>query len=58
VRLRAHGPCQVFVGENLAGAGADADAARVRALAAYKDFRILWKDAETDISIYKQATAE
>jgi tetratricopeptide (TPR) repeat protein len=38
--------------------GADADAARVRALAAYKDFLTLWKDADTDIPILKQAKAE
>jgi hypothetical protein len=38
--------------------GADADAARVRALAAYKDFLTLWKDADPDIPIYKQAQAE
>jgi hypothetical protein len=38
--------------------GADADAARVRALAAYKDFLTLWKDAYPDIPIYKQAKAE
>lgn len=38
--------------------GADADAARVRALAAYKDFLGLWKDADPDIPIYKQAKAE
>jgi hypothetical protein len=38
--------------------GADADAARVRALAAYKDFLSLWKDADVDIPIYKQAKAE
>jgi serine/threonine protein kinase/Tfp pilus assembly protein PilF len=38
--------------------GADADAARIRALAAYKDFLILWKDADTDIPILKQAKAE
>ena len=38
--------------------GADADAARVRALAAYKDFLTLWKDADRDIPIYKQAKAE
>jgi hypothetical protein len=31
--------------------GADADAARVRALAAYKDFLTLWKDADPDIPI-------
>jgi eukaryotic-like serine/threonine-protein kinase len=38
--------------------GADADAARVRALAAYKDFLALWKDADPDIPILKQAKAE
>jgi tetratricopeptide (TPR) repeat protein len=38
--------------------GADADAARVRALAAYKDFLTLWKDADADIPILKQARAE
>jgi tetratricopeptide (TPR) repeat protein len=38
--------------------GADADAARVRALAAYKDFLGLWKDADPDIPILKEAKAE
>ena len=38
--------------------GADADVARVRALAAYKDFFALWKDADPDIPILKQAKAE
>jgi hypothetical protein len=38
--------------------GADADAARVRALAAYKDFLTLWKDAAPDIPILKEAKAE
>jgi len=38
--------------------GADADAARVRALAAYKDFLTLWKDADPDIPILKRAKAE
>jgi hypothetical protein len=38
--------------------GAAADAARVRALAAYQDFLMLWKDADPDIPIYKQAKAE
>ena len=37
---------------------ADADAARVRALAAYKDFLTLWKDADPDIPILKQAKVE
>jgi hypothetical protein len=38
--------------------GADADAARVQALAAYKDFLTLWKDADPDVPILKQAKAE
>jgi Flp pilus assembly protein TadD len=38
--------------------GADADAARTRALAAYKDFFALWKDADPNIPILKEAKAE
>jgi hypothetical protein len=42
--------------------GADADAARVRALAAYRDFLTLWKDADPDpdpdIPILKDAKTE
>ncbi len=38
--------------------GADADAARVRALVAYKDFLTIWKDADPDIPILKEAKAE
>jgi tetratricopeptide (TPR) repeat protein len=38
--------------------GADADAARTRALAAYTDFLRLWKDADPDIPILKQAKME
>ncbi len=38
--------------------GADADLARSRSLAAYKDFLTLWKDADPDIPILKQAKAE
>ncbi|MGA8509620.1 MAG: hypothetical protein WB762_28775 [Candidatus Sulfotelmatobacter sp.] len=34
------------------------NAARVRALATYKDFLTLWKDADPDIPILKQAKAE
>ena len=41
-----------------ASQGADSEAARVRALAAYKDFLTRWKDADPDIPIYKQAKAE
>jgi eukaryotic-like serine/threonine-protein kinase len=38
--------------------GADADAARIRAIAAYKDFLTLWKDADPGIPILKEAKAE
>jgi eukaryotic-like serine/threonine-protein kinase len=38
--------------------GADADTARVRALTAYQHFLTLWKDADPDIPIYRQAKAE
>jgi hypothetical protein len=38
--------------------GADADAARTRALTHYKDFLTLWKDADPEIPILKQAKAE
>ena len=37
---------------------ADADLARTRSLAAYKDFLALWKDADPDIPIFKAAKAE
>jgi hypothetical protein len=38
--------------------GANADAARVRAFAAYKEFLTLWKDADPNIPILKQARPE
>jgi hypothetical protein len=38
--------------------GADAEAARARALSAYNDFLTLWKDADPNIPILKQAKAE
>jgi serine/threonine protein kinase len=38
--------------------GADADAAREHALSAYKDFLTIWKDADPDIPILRQAKAE
>jgi eukaryotic-like serine/threonine-protein kinase len=41
-----------------ASQGADADAARVRALNAYKDFLALWKDADSGIPVLMQAKAE
>ena len=38
--------------------GEDADAARVRARAVYQDFFTLWRDADPDVPILKQAKAE
>ena len=38
--------------------GADADMARTRALGAYKEFLALWKDADPEIPVLKQAKAE
>jgi tetratricopeptide (TPR) repeat protein len=38
--------------------GADADAVRARANAAYKDFLALWHDADVDIPILRQAKTE
>ena len=38
--------------------GADADLARTRALTAYKHFLALWKDADPDIPVLKQAKSE
>jgi eukaryotic-like serine/threonine-protein kinase len=38
--------------------GGDADSARAKARAAYQDFLALWKDADPDIPILKQAKAE
>lgn len=38
--------------------GTDADAARLRARAAYRDFLVLWKDADPGIPVLKQAKAE
>jgi DNA-binding winged helix-turn-helix (wHTH) protein/tetratricopeptide (TPR) repeat protein len=37
---------------------ADADTAQIRAIAAYKDFFTLWKDADPEILILKEAKAE
>lgn len=44
--------------ESRTAQGPDADAARVRAIAAYKDFLALWKAADADIPILKEAKAE
>jgi tetratricopeptide (TPR) repeat protein len=44
--------------ESRTSQGTDADAARVQALAAYKNFLTLWKVADPDIPILKEAKAE
>jgi eukaryotic-like serine/threonine-protein kinase len=38
--------------------GADADAARVRALSQYKQFLDLWKDADPEVPVFKTAKTE
>lgn len=38
--------------------GADADAVRTKARGAYQDFLTLWKNADPDVPIFKQARAE
>ncbi len=38
--------------------GAEADTARVRAITEYKEFLALWKDADSDVPILRQAKAE
>jgi tetratricopeptide (TPR) repeat protein len=38
--------------------GADADIARRRSMASYKDFLTLWKDADPDVPVLKEAKAE
>ena len=44
--------------ESTAARGVDCDTARVRALTAYKEFLALWKDADPDVPILKQAKVE
>ncbi len=52
------GVARAYALQSRTSQGADADAARVRALAAYKDFLTLWKGADPDIPILKEAKAE
>jgi tetratricopeptide (TPR) repeat protein len=52
------GLARAYALESKNSQGADADAARTRALGAYKDFLTLWKDADPDIPILKKAKAE
>jgi|HubBroStandDraft_6_1064221.scaffolds.fasta_scaffold00584_18 DNA-binding winged helix-turn-helix (wHTH) protein/tetratricopeptide (TPR) repeat protein len=52
------GIARANVFESRTSQGAEADAACARALAAYKDFLALWKDADPDIPILKKTKAE
>jgi tetratricopeptide (TPR) repeat protein/predicted Ser/Thr protein kinase len=52
------GVARAYALDSKSSQGADADAARTRALTAYKEFLALWKDADPDIPILKQAKAE
>jgi len=52
------GVARANVLQSRAAQGAVADAARVRALTAYQDFLTLWKDADSDIPVLKEAKAE
>jgi tetratricopeptide (TPR) repeat protein/predicted Ser/Thr protein kinase len=52
------GLARAYALESKAAMGADADAARARALAAYKDFLALWKDADPAIPILIAAKSE
>jgi serine/threonine protein kinase/tetratricopeptide (TPR) repeat protein len=56
--LASLGVARANVIQARAATGADADAARVRALAAYKDFLARWKDADADIPVFRQAKEE
>src|ERR1051325_2641155 len=52
------GVARANVLQSKASQGAEADAARVRALAAYKQFLTLWREADPNIPILKEAKAE
>jgi hypothetical protein len=52
------GLARAYALEAQSGQGADAEAARAKAGAAYNDFLTLWKDADPDIPILKKAKAE
>jgi Flp pilus assembly protein TadD/predicted Ser/Thr protein kinase len=57
--LLAHlGLARAYALEAQSMQGAEADAARAKARTAYNDFLTLWKDANPDIPILKQAKAE
>jgi len=52
------GLARAYALEAASAQGAEADAARAKSRAAYNDFFTLWKDADPDIPILKEAKAE
>jgi len=52
------GVARAYALEARSARGADADAARAKALAGYKDFLALWKDADPEIPAFIAAKAE
>jgi hypothetical protein len=52
------GVARANVLEERALTGADADIARRPAMASYKEFLMLWKDADPDVPFLKEAKAE
>ena len=52
------GLARAYAVEAQSSRGAEADRARAKGRTAYKDFLTLWKDADPDIPILKQAKAE
>jgi tetratricopeptide (TPR) repeat protein len=52
------GLARAYAFDSKSSQGADADVARTRALTAHKEFLALWKDADPDIPILKEAKAE
>jgi tRNA A-37 threonylcarbamoyl transferase component Bud32/Flp pilus assembly protein TadD len=52
------GLARAYALESRSAQGTGAEAARAKARAAYQDFLTLWKDADPDIPILKQAKAE
>ncbi|MGB7025173.1 MAG: protein kinase [Candidatus Acidiferrales bacterium] len=52
------GLARAYAMQAAAEKGADAEAARAKARAAYQDFLALWKNADTDVPLLQQAKAE
>ena len=52
------GLCRAYALEAQSSHGADSEAARAKARAAYENFLALWKDADNDVPTWKQAKAE